>query len=160
MSDGMPCASSVVVAAVVGEPRTMNNATLTTQLVVHPSLPRRIGIRFVAVMLAIESATALAAAVAISGVAQGAAGETGLRFLAGAAIVAAVGAYVAARAVLRERAWSYATAAVLQIGVALGVSALAQATGWHAVHLGAVGIAAAIMLGLSLPSVRTTLGQG
>ena len=86
-------------------------------------------------------------------------GEVGLRFAAGASVIAAIAAAIGSRGARRRRPWAWTLAALLQVVVAIGTGfAVLAADGHPAVLLGFV-LAAAIMLVLSTGPVRRQLGQ-
>lgn len=85
--------------------------------------------------------------------------ETNIRFAAGAAVLFAIFAAVAARGARRRRAWAWTMAAILQVILAIGTSIAVMTADWHPAYLAGFGLATAVMLVLSAGSVRRALGQ-
>lgn len=117
------------------------------------------------VLLLTEAAAGLALAVFLSLVADavgdrvGIADETNLRFAAGGAFLFALFAAIASRGARRRRAWSWTMAAILQVLLAIGTGVAIMVAEWHPVYLIGFGLASAVMLVLSVASVRRALGQ-
>ena len=110
------------------------------------------------VSLLVEAASGLAAGIVLSMQApQGS--EIALQFAAGGAVLAAIGAAIAARGVRRQRGWAWTFAAVIQVLVVTGIAVAAAVGGWHSVLLGALAVAAVVTLLLSTPTAREALGQ-
>ena len=89
----------------------------------------------------------------------GEAAETTIRFAAAGAFVFAVAAAIAARGVRRRRGWSWTTAAVLQLLLAIGTGVAVMTADWHPAYLAGFALATVVMLVLCLPTVRRALGQ-
>jgi peptidoglycan/LPS O-acetylase OafA/YrhL len=116
-----------------------------------------------------EAAVGLAAAVLLSLVAaalraaiggdEGRATEETVRFAAGGAFLFAIGAAVASRGARRRRPWSWTLAALLQLVLAIGTGVAIMVAAWHPAYLLGFGLAAVVMLVLSIASVRQALGQ-
>jgi hypothetical protein len=85
--------------------------------------------------------------------------ETSVRFAAGAAVLFAIFAAVAARGARRRRRWSWTMAALLQLVLAIGAGVAVMVADWHPLYLLAFALAAVTMLTLSAASVRRALGQ-
>lgn len=117
------------------------------------------------VLLLTEAATGLALAVFLSLVADavgdrsGVADETNLRFAAGGAFLFALFAAIASRGARRRRGWAWTMAAVLQVLLAVGTGVAIMVAEWHPAYLIGFGLASAVMLVLSVASVRRALGQ-
>jgi len=89
----------------------------------------------------------------------GANAETTLRFAAGAALVFAIFAAIAARGARRRRAWAWTMAAILQVLLSVGTGVAVMTAEWHPLFLLGFALAATVMLVLSSASVRRALGQ-
>ncbi|CAN5288887.1 hypothetical protein BH23CHL9_BH23CHL9_06130 [soil metagenome] len=89
----------------------------------------------------------------------GLAAEETIRFAAGGAFVFAIFAAVASRGARRRRGWAWTLAALLQVVAAIGTGVAIMTATWHPALLIGFGAAAAVMLVLSTPSVRSALGQ-
>ena len=117
------------------------------------------------VLLLTEAATGLALAVFLSLVADavgdrsGVADETNLRFAAGGAFLFALFAAIASRGARRRRGWAWTMAAILQVLLAVGTGVAITVAEWHPAYLIGFGLASAVMLVLSVASVRRALGQ-
>ena len=117
------------------------------------------------VLLLTEAATGLALAVFLSLVADavgdrsGVADETNLRFAAGGAFLFALFAAIASRGARRRRGWAWTMAAILQVLLAVGTGVAIMVAEWHPAYLIGFGLASAVMLVLSVASVRRALGQ-
>jgi hypothetical protein len=116
-------------------------------------------------LLLTEAAAGLVLAVALSLVASavgdrfGIADETNVRFAAGGAFLFALFAAIASRGARRRRGWSWTMAAILQVLLAIGTGIAIMVAEWHPAYLVGFGLATAVMLVLSAPSVRRALGQ-
>ncbi len=118
-------------------------------------------------LLLAEAMAGVVLAVVLSSIAAGVRGldptdigaEAGVRFVASGAFIFAVLAALAARGVRRRRPWSWTLAAVLQLVLALGGGAAVLAADWHPAYLATFVMAGAVMLVLSMSSVRRELGQ-
>jgi hypothetical protein len=124
---------------------------------------------FLRVLLLAEAGATLGLAIFLSMVASGlgdglagsagAAGETAVRFAAGAAFLFAIFATVASRGARRRRAWAWTLGAMLQVILAIGTGIAVVTATWHPAYLVGFGLAAAVMTVLSTASVRRALGQ-
>jgi hypothetical protein len=122
------------------------------------------------VLLLLEAGLGLALAIALSVVAgeqleslggdSGRSAEISLRFAAAASFVFAIFAAIASRGARRRRGWAWTLAAILQVVIAVGTGIAVLTAEWHPVFLVGFGLAAAVMLVLSAPSVRRVLGKG
>lgn len=120
-------------------------------------------------LLLLESVLAIGLAVLLSLLAAGLrsslAGELGVtaemnvRFAAGAAILFAIFAAIAARGARRRRSWAWTMGAILQVLLAVGTGIAVLVAEWHPAYLAGFGLATGVMLVLSAPSVRRSLGQ-
>jgi len=116
-------------------------------------------------LLLIEAAAGLALAVFLSLVADavaaqsGIADETNVRFAAGAAFLFALFAAIASRGARRRRGWAWTMAAILQVLLAIGTGIAIMVAEWHPAYLVGFALATAVMLVLSVASVRRALGQ-
>lgn len=86
--------------------------------------------------------------------------ETAIRFAAGGAFGFAVFAAIASRGTRRRRSWSWTMAAVLQLALAIGIGVAVMIGEWHSLSLVGFALAGAVMLVLSVGSVRRALDQG
>ncbi len=117
----------------------------------------------------VEAALALVLAIGLSMLASalseslggdvGRSTEQSIRFAAGFAMLFAIAAAVASRGARRRRAWSWTLSALLQLVLAIGTGFAVVIAMWHPAYLLGFGLATAVMLVLSMPSVRRTLGQ-
>jgi hypothetical protein len=116
-------------------------------------------------LLLTEAAAGLALAVFLSLVADvvgdrsGIADETNVRFAAGGAFLFALFAAIASRGARRRRGWAWTMAAILQVLLAIGTGIAIMVAEWHPAYLIGFGLASAVMLVLSVASVRRALGQ-
>ena len=116
-----------------------------------------------------EAALGLAAAVLLSLVAValrdslggdvGRSTEESVRFAAGGAFLFAIGAAIASRGARRRRSWGWTLAAVLQLVLAIGTGIAIMVADWHPAYLIGFGLAAVVMIVLSIDAVRRALGQ-
>ena len=127
--------------------------------------PRLPMVGLLRVLLLTEAAAGLALAVFLSLVAEavggraGVADETNLRFAAGGAFLFALFAAIASRGARRRRGWAWTMAAILQVLLAIGTGVAIMIAEWHPAYLVGFGLASAVMLVLSVASVRRALGQ-
>jgi hypothetical protein len=115
-----------------------------------------------AIALFIEAALALAFAVALADVAAGMSEDAaiGIRLAAGLSFVVAIVSWaLGRRGALRLRRGSYTAAALLQVGVTIGVSSLGLAVSEPILFALLLPAPLLTMLALSLTSVREALGQ-
>lgn len=134
-----------------------------------PSASRMPMIGVFRVLLLTEAALAFGLAVFLSLLASGArdflggeaglAAETTARFAAGAAFLFAIFAAIASRGARRRRGWAWTMAAILQVILAIGTGVAVMTAEWHPAYLIGFGMATAVMLVLSVASVRRALGQ-
>lgn len=116
-------------------------------------------------LLLTEAVAGLLLAIALSLVASavgegsGTADETNVRFAAGAAFLFALFAAIASRGARRRRGWSWTMAAILQVLLTIGAGIAIMVAEWHPAYLAGFGLASAVMLVLSVASVRRALGQ-
>jgi hypothetical protein len=116
-------------------------------------------------LLLTEAAAGLVLAVFLSLVAgavgerSGIADETNVRFAAGGAFLFALFAAIASRGARRRRGWAWTMAAILQVLLAIGTGVAIMIAEWHPVYLVGFALASAVMLVLSVASVRRALGQ-
>lgn len=117
------------------------------------------------VLLLTEAAAGLAMAVFLSLLADavatqsGIADETNVRFAAGGAFLFALFAAIASRGARRRRGWAWTMAAILQVLLAIGTGIAIMVAEWHPAYLAGFALASAVMLVLSVASVRRALGQ-
>jgi hypothetical protein len=135
---------------------------LTDAPAVATAAPRLPMIGVLRVMLLTEAALALTLAIVLSMIAGGLGGdaETNVRFAAGGAFLFAVFAAIASRGARRRRGWSWTMAAILQVLLAIGTGIAVMVAEWNPVYLIGFALAVAVMLVLSVASVRRALGQG
>lgn len=136
--------------------------TAVTDAAPAAAAPRMPLIGILRVLLLTEAALGLALAIVLSMVAGGLAGdaETNMRFAAGGAFLFGLFAAIASRGARRRRGWSWTMAAILQVLLAIGTSVTVMVAEWHPVYLVGFAMATAVMLVLSIASVRRALGQG
>jgi len=113
-------------------------------------------------LLLTEAVLGLVIAIALSMIAGGLGieDETNVRFAAGAAFLFAIFAAIASRGARRRRGWAWTMAAILQVLLAIGTGVAVMVAEWHPLYLAGFAMAAAVMLVLSIASVRRALGQG
>ena len=127
--------------------------------------PRLPMVGLLRVLLLTEAVAGLALAVVLSlaaeavGARTGVADETNLRFAAGGAFLFALFAAIASRGARRRRGWAWTMAAILQVLLAVGTGVAIMVAEWHPAYLVGFGLASAVMLVLSVASVRRALGQ-
>lgn len=117
--------------------------------------------------LLLEAAAGVALAVILSLVATGIrdlnpddiGADAGVRFAAAGAVLLAVALAIVARGVRRRRSWSWTAAAMVQVLIAIGTAAAVFIADWHPAYLVGSGVAAALLVLLSMPDVRRALGQ-
>ncbi len=117
--------------------------------------------------LLLEAAAGVALAVILSLVATGIrnlnpddiGADAGVRFAAAGAFLLTVALAIVARGVRRRRSWSWTAAAMVQVLVAIGTAAAVLIADWHPAYLIGLGVAAALLVLLSMPAVRRALGQ-
>lgn len=117
--------------------------------------------------LLLEAAAGVASAVILSLAAAGIrdlnpddiGADAGVRFAAGGAFLLALALAIVARGVRRRRSWSWPAAAMVQIVVAIGTAAAVLIADWHPGYLVGFGMAAGLLVLLSMPAVRRALGQ-
>lgn len=90
---------------------------------------------------------------------DGRAAEETVRFAAGASIVFAIVATIAARGARRRRTWAWTLSAILQLVLAVGTGVAVLVAEWHPAYLIGFALASVTMLVLSTGSVRRALGQ-
>jgi len=128
--------------------------------------PRLPVIGLLRALLLTEAAAGLALAVLLSLVADvvagrsGIADETNVRFAAGGTFLFALFAAIASRGARRRRGWAWTMAAILQVLLAIGTGVAIMVAEWHPAYLAGFALASAVMLVLSVASVRRALGQG
>lgn len=128
----------------------------------NPRLPM---VGLLGALLLIQAAAGLGLAVFLSLVADavtaqsGIADETAVRFAAGGAFLFALFAAIASRGARRRRGWAWTMAAILQVLLALGTGIAIMVADWHPAYLAGFALASAVMLVLSVASVRRALGQ-
>lgn len=139
--------------------------TALTDVAPGATTPRLPMVGVLRVLLLSEAAAGLALAVFLSLVADavghrsGIGDETNLRFAAGGALLFALFAAITSRGARRRRAWSWTMAAILQVLLAIGTGVAIMVGEWHLAYLIGFGLASAVMLVLSVASVRRALGQ-
>ena len=106
-----------------------------------------------------QAILAVGLSIFLSLLASGQAAETSIRFAAGAAILFAIFAAVAARGARRRRRWAWTMTAVLQLVLVIGGGIAVMVAEWHPLYLFGFALAAVTMLTLSATSVRRALGQ-
>lgn len=140
----------------------MTALTNTAPAAAKPRLPM---IGLLRGLLLIQAAAGLGLAVFLSLVADavagqsGIAGETAVRFAAGGTFLFALFAAIASRGARRRRGWAWTMAAILQVLLALGTGIAIMVADWHPAYLAGFALASAVMLVLSVASVRRALGQ-
>lgn len=140
----------------------MTALTDAAPAVATPRLPM---IGLLRALLLTEAAAGLTLAVLLSLVADRVAAETGLadetnlRFAAGATFLFALFAAIASRGARRRRGWAWTMAAILQVLLAVGTGVAIMVAEWHPAYLVGFALASAVMLVLSVASVRRALGQ-
>lgn len=116
-------------------------------------------------LLLIQAAAGLGLAVFLSLVADavaarsGIADETAVRFAASGAFLFALFAAIASQGARRRRGWAWTMAAILQVLLAIGTGVAVLVADWHPAYLAGFALASAVMLVLSVASVRRALGQ-
>lgn len=139
--------------------------TALTNAAPAAATPRLPMIGLLRLLLLSEAVAGLTLAVFLSLVADavgdrsGIVDETNLRFAAGGAFLFAVFAAIASRGARRRRGWAWTMAAILQVLLAVGTGVAIMIAEWHPVYLVGFGLASAVMLVLSVASVRQALGQ-
>jgi hypothetical protein len=123
--------------------------------------PRVLGLGLLRALLLLEAALGVAAAIGLSMLAseQRDSLEQTLRFAAGFSFVFAILAAFASRGARRRRTWAWTLAALLQLALAIGTGIAVLAATWHPAYLLGFALATAVMLVLSVGSVRQALGQ-
>jgi hypothetical protein len=129
---------------------------------VTAAAPRLPMIGVLRTLLLTEAALGLALAIALSMIAGGLGieSETNVRFAAGGAFLFAIFAAIASRGARRRRGWAWTMAAILQVLLAVGTGVAVMVAEWHPLYLVGFAMSAAVMLVLSIASVRRALGQG
>lgn len=129
---------------------------------VPPPTPRKpASVVLLAALLGVESAVAFGACVFLSMLAPTASAGTmvALQFAAGGLLLFAIAAYVAARMAYRRKRSVHTFTAVLQLLVVVAVFVATIAGGWQPAFLIGLGLAAALLAVLSMPSLTEALGS-
>jgi hypothetical protein len=111
--------------------------------------------------LRLEAAAALAFSVAVSSVAAGHpdAEVTGIRLVAGGAMLVAIFAFALGRHVRLGRRWSYNASGLLQVLATVGIIGVGLLSGSVALVLALLAAPAIVMLAMCHAGVRDALGQ-
>ncbi len=139
--------------------------TALTDAATAVATPRLPMIGLLRALLLTEAAAGLALAVFLSlladvvGQRSGIADETNLRFAAGGALLFALFAAIASRGARRRRGSAWTMAAILQVLLAIATGIAIMVAEWHPVYLVGFALSSAVMLVLSIASVRRALGQ-
>lgn len=138
--------------------------TALTNAAAIAATPRVPMLRLLRALLLVEAVTGLVLAVLLSLVANEvglsrAEDQTTVQFAAGGAFVFGLFAAIASRGTRRRRGWAWTMAAILQVLLAIGTGIAIMVAEWHPAYLAGFGLASAVMLVLSVASVRRALGQ-